>query len=340
MGQVSANASGVGVLSEPLLSVRDLSVAFAESDGTVLPAVDRVSFDVRAGEVLGIVGESGCGKSVTLRSLIGLQLPGCVIGGQALFKNGDLLAQEKEELAGVRGSEIGMIFQDAGSALSPVLSIGSQLTELLRVKRKLSRRDATTEAVSLLARVGIPSATRRMRDYPHQLSGGMRQRVMIALAVAPRPPLLLADEPTTALDVTVQDQVLTLLSDLRQEENMAMILVSHDLSVVGQECDSLAVMYAGRVVEYGAVADVLDSPRHPCTEALMASTLPAEPTADRSRLPSIEGQPPELAELPTGCSFRPRCRYGDERCASASMVLDRAVPEHGSACIAAERVGK
>jgi oligopeptide/dipeptide ABC transporter ATP-binding protein len=306
----------------------------------VIRAADRVSFDVMSGQAVGLVGESGCGKSATLRSLIGLQEPGAILGGEALLSGRDVLTLGKRELEHVRGSEIAMIFQDAGSALTPVLSIGTQLTEVLRVKRGLGRSDAATEAVHLLERVGIPSAARRMRDYPHQLSGGMKQRVMIALALCAKPQLLLADEPTTALDVTIQDQILALLFDLRREDNMAMVLVSHDLGVIAQECDYVAVMYAGRVVEYGTVSDVLDSPRHPYTRALMNSILPTKPVSQHGLLHSIAGQPPELADLATGCSFRPRCAHAEEACAVASMDLDRDIAGHGSACIFPERVGQ
>jgi oligopeptide/dipeptide ABC transporter ATP-binding protein len=323
---------------QPLVRVRDLSVGFAVEDGGVVRAADRVSFDVMAGKTLGLVGESGCGKSVTLRSLIGLQHPGEVLGGEVLLRGRDLLGFDKDALRRVRGSEIAMIFQDPSSALNPVLSIQDQLTEVLRIKRGRSRREALDDAVQLMTRVGIPGARRRIRDYPHQLSGGMRQRLMIALALACRPALLLADEPTTALDVTIQDQILGLLADLQAEYDMAIVLVSHDLGVIAQVCDRVAVMYAGRVVEYGAVTDVLDSPRHPYTEALLSSMPASDPTPDRPVLRTIGGQPPDLADLPSGCSFRSRCSYAEERCAQASMELDAGVPLHGSACLFPERV--
>ncbi|WP_457108922.1 ABC transporter ATP-binding protein [Marmoricola sp. URHA0025 HA25] len=324
--------------AEPLLRVRDLSVAFADPQGRLVHAADSVSFDVQPKQVLGLVGESGCGKSATLRSLIGLSSPGRILSGEVQLNGRDLLRLGIRELERVRGSEIGMVFQDAGSALNPVLSIGAQISEVLRVKRGLGRRDAMKEAVALLDRVGIPSAARRAHEFPHQMSGGMRQRVMIALAVAPRPALLLADEPTTALDVTVQDQVLALLADLREEEGMAMVLVSHDLGVIAQECDAIAVMYAGHLVEYGSVSEVLDSTRHPYTAALMASTLPTDRIKDRQPLASISGQPPQLSDLPEGCPFIPRCGYANADCALVDMTLDKPVPEHGSACVDPERM--
>jgi oligopeptide/dipeptide ABC transporter ATP-binding protein len=323
---------------QPLLRVHDLSVAFAAGYETVVRAADRVSFEVMPGETLGLVGESGCGKSVTLRSVIGLQHPGQILAGEAVMGGRDLLRMSQQELRGVRGSEIAMIFQDPGSALNPVLSVEDQLTEVLRIKRGLSRKAAVEEAADLITRVGISDARRRMRDYPHQLSGGMRQRVMIALALACKPRLLLADEPTTALDVTIQDQILVLLADLKAEYDMAIVLVSHDLGVIAQVCDRVAVMYAGRVVECGAVAEVLDAPRHPYTEALLNSMPPTHPTSQRTILRTIGGQPPDLAELPSGCSFRTRCSYAEERCSAASMDLDACLPLHGTACLFPERV--
>jgi oligopeptide/dipeptide ABC transporter ATP-binding protein len=313
-------------------------VAFADSDGALVRAADRVSFELRAGEVLGIVGESGCGKSVTLRSLIGLQQPGAILGGSVVLDGRDLVQMSDKEMRRVRGASVGMIFQHAGAALNPVLSVGTQLVEVLRAKAGMGRAAAKKEAISLLERVGIPAASQRVHDYPHQLSGGMQQRVMIALALAPRPALMLADEPTTALDVTVQDQVLNLLAELRRENDLAMILVSHDLNVIAQECDRIAVMYAGRVVEYGSANAVLDHPRHPCTMALMESSLSVQTGGPREALSAAGGQPPSLAHLPSGCSFRDACRYADELCGTASMELDREPPEHGSACIEPERM--
>jgi peptide/nickel transport system ATP-binding protein len=322
--------------ASPLLSVRDLSVVFATADGTLIRAASNVGFDVMPGETLGVVGESGSGKSVTLRSLVGLHLPGRIVKGTALLDGLNILGLADEDLDDVRGTKIGMVYQDAGSALNPVVTVGGQLVEVLRVKTRMGRQEAQDTAVSLLSRVGVPSPAERMRDYSHQLSGGLRQRVMIALALAPKPVLLLADEPTTALDVTVQDQVLSLLADLRRDESMAMVLVSHDLGVIAQECDTVAVMYAGYVVEYGGVDEVLESPRHPYTAALMASTLPLERSAVRRPLRPIRGQPPELGSLPSGCPFQDRCQYVHEGCSEAGMELDRAVPAHGTACISPE----
>jgi peptide/nickel transport system ATP-binding protein len=319
----------------PLLEVSDLRVSFPGEAGPVT-AVNDVSFALRAGRTLGLVGESGCGKSVTLRTLIDMAPePARVTGGRVRLDGEDVLGQPRRRLERLRGSRISMIFQDPGASLDPVLSVGTQLTEVLRVKCGLRRHEANAEAVALLERVGIPAAARRVRDYPHQLSGGMRQRVMIALAMATSPDLLLADEPTTALDVTVQDQILALLADLQAETGMAMILVSHDLALIGQHCHEVAVMYAGRIVELGDVDDVLDNPRHPYTAGLLAA-MPDVHEHRGERLVTIGGQPPDLGDLPPGCSFAPRCSHATPDCRTASMALDRA--DHGSACIRAEEV--
>jgi len=318
-----------------LLEVADLEVSFPGMRAPIR-AADAVSFALAPGRTLGLVGESGCGKSVTLRALIGLvPEPGEVTGGTIRFEGHDLRSGSRRELERLRGSRISMIFQDPGASLDPVLSVGTQLVEVLRAKAGLSRQAARRRAVELLDRVGIPAPGRRVHDYPHQLSGGMRQRVMIALAVATDPVLLLADEPTTALDVTIQDQILALLADLQTETGMAMILVSHDLAVIGQCCHDVAVMYAGKVVEFGAVDDVLDHPRHPYTAGLLEA-MPDLQAHHREPLVTIGGQPPDLADLPPGCSFAPRCRHAQDQCASAAMALDR--EDHGSACVRAEEV--
>jgi oligopeptide/dipeptide ABC transporter ATP-binding protein len=225
-----------------------------------------------------------------------------------------------------------MIFQDPGASLNPVYSVGDQIAEVFRIKLGLGKKESAERTTELLRSVGISSPEKRAKDYPHQLSGGMRQRVMIAMAVAPGPELLLADEPTTAVDVTVQEQILSLLVELQQSSGMAVILVSHDLAVIGQTCDEIAVMYAGYVVERGSRDDVINSPRHPYTQALLAAELVFEPGQRRGRLDTIGGQPPDLGDLPPGCPFQPRCRYARPECAGVTMVIDRPAPEHGSAC--------
>ena len=312
--------------------MRGLSTAFPGAEGAVLAAAD-VSFSLAERETKGIVGESGSGKSVTLRSLIGLvPEPGRVIGGEVRWNGRDLLGLAAGELRAIRGREIAMIFQDPTSSLNPVFSIGDQIGEILRLKLGLGRRAARARTVELLDHVGIPAAATRVEAYPHELSGGMRQRVMIAVAIAARPKLLLADEPTTALDVTIQDQILALLAELQHEFGMAMILVSHDLGVVAENCDSVAVMYAGHVVEDAPAVTLFRSPSHPYTSALLRA-LPSIRTAGRrGRLPQISGQPPDLARLPPGCPFRPRCRGSRDACTEVTMELEAAGPGQVTAC--------
>jgi oligopeptide/dipeptide ABC transporter ATP-binding protein len=318
--------------SEPLLRVRGLTAGFPTLRGLAL-AARSVDFDVAAGSSLGLIGESGCGKSVTLRSLIGLvAAPGEVLDGEVRFDGRDLRALTPAQLRHVRGNEISMVFQDPTASLNPVYSIGHQLAEVLRVKRGMRRRAANEESVSLLARVGIPSPRARMRAYPDQLSGGMRQRVMIAIAIACGPRLLLADEPTTSLDVTIQDQILRLLRALREEHGMALIISSHDFGIVAENCDRVAVMYAGSIVESGSARDVLDHPRHPYTRALLAAVPSIDPEEVRGALPAIGGQPPDLAALPPGCPFAARCEHAHQGCRSIPMRLDRSPQGHRSAC--------
>jgi oligopeptide/dipeptide ABC transporter ATP-binding protein len=323
-------------VAAPVIEVRDLSIGFPSASGGV-QAAQEVSFDLYPGETLGLVGESGCGKSVTLRSIIGLvPPPGRVTAGRIVYAGSELTGASRSELGRIRGREISMVFQDPASALNPVLSIGDQLREVLRRARGLGRRTAQAEAVRLLDRVGIASAERRVRDYPHQLSGGMRQRVMIAMAIACEPKVLLADEPTTALDVTIQDQILSLLVDLQAEAGLSVVLVSHDLGVIGQACARVAVMYAGRIVETGSVDDVLERPRHPYTEALLDAVPEVRSDGAVEPLQPIGGQPPALDDLPPGCSFAPRCRYAMPECANFPMTLDRH-PTQPSACLLAHR---
>jgi oligopeptide/dipeptide ABC transporter ATP-binding protein len=317
---------------EPLLEVRDLSIGFPARDGLVL-AADRVSFSVAPGACLGLVGESGCGKSVTLRALVDLvPRPGEILEGSIAWKGADVRTLAPRERHALRGRAIATIFQDPTSSLDPVLTIGDQLVETLRQTGERSRSVLEARAIELLDHVGIPSAPRRLGEYPHQLSGGMRQRVMIALAIATDPSLLLADEPTTALDVTIQDQILALLAGIRAETAMAMILVSHDMGVIARDADEIAVMYAGRIVEHGPADAVLHRARHPYTRGLLAAIPRLEPRRAGVPLVPIAGQPPDLADLPPGCPFGPRCPEARPACTGVPMLLDAPPPEHGSAC--------
>jgi oligopeptide/dipeptide ABC transporter ATP-binding protein len=316
----------------PLLEVRNLHTAFAGVQGSVLAAAG-VSFSLGEGETKGLVGESGSGKSVTLLSLLGLvPEPGCVVEGEVLWRGRDLLRLGSDELRAIRGREISMIFQDPTSCLNPVYTIGEQIAETLRIKLGMGGRAARARATELLDHVGIPAAKSRLGSYPHELSGGMRQRVMIAIAIACEPQLLLADEPTTALDVTIQDQILALLAELQHEYRMAMVLVSHDLGVVAQNCDSVAVMYAGHVVEDAPAEALFRTPRHPYTIALLKALPTIRRAGSRGRLPQISGQTPDLSQLPAGCPFRPRCSSARAECAEVTMEPLSVGPSHLSAC--------
>jgi oligopeptide/dipeptide ABC transporter ATP-binding protein len=314
-----------------LLDVRGLTIGFPAGAGLLL-AADRIDFRVAAGRTVGLVGESGCGKSVTLRSLLGLvPYPGEVLAGQIRWEGEDLLTASKKRLAGLRGTEISMIFQDPTSCLNPVFSVGNQMIETLRKRGGLGRREARSRSIELLDRVGVPSPERRLDSYPHELSGGMRQRVMIAIAISTRPKLLLADEPTTALDVTTQEQILVLLKDFQAENGMAIVLVSHDLGVISETCDEVVVMYAGRMLEAGLDRAVMRHPRHPYTRGLIEA-MPSLEISDEPPPVPIPGQPPNLADLPPGCPFAPRCAYHREECAEIPVTLDAGLVEHGSAC--------
>jgi oligopeptide/dipeptide ABC transporter ATP-binding protein len=314
-----------------LLDVRGLTIGFPAGAGLLL-AADRIDFRVAAGRTVGLVGESGCGKSVTLRSLLGLvPYPGEVLAGEIRWEGEDLLTTSKKRLAALRGTEISMIFQDPTSCLNPVFSIGNQMIETLRKRGGLGKREARSRAIELLDRVGVPSPERRLDSYPHELSGGMRQRVMIAIAISTRPKLLLADEPTTALDVTTQEQILVLLKDFQAENGMAIVLVSHDLGVISETCDEVVVMYAGRMLEAGLDEAVMRHPRHPYTRGLIEA-MPSLEISDEPPPVPIPGQPPNLADLPPGCPFGPRCEYRREECAGIPVTLDADLLEHGSAC--------
>jgi oligopeptide transport system ATP-binding protein len=323
-----------------LLEVDGLAVEFRTPDG-VVRAVNGVSFSVEAGETLAVLGESGSGKSVTAQAVMGLldSPPAFVTAGAVRYRGRDLLAAGDEERRRVRGRSLAMVFQDPLTALNPVFTVGFQLGEMFRVHQGAGRAEARRRAVGLLERVGIPSARERLSDYPHHFSGGMRQRVMIAMALALGPEVLLADEPTTALDVTVQAQILDLLGDLQAETGMGLVLITHNLGVAAETADRVVVMYAGRVVETGPAAEVLVSPRHPYTLGLLRSV----PRGGRSqgRLDPIPGAPPSLAAIPSGCPFHPRCPFATDRCPAELPGLDPlpGAPGRRSACFYAEDLG-
>jgi oligopeptide/dipeptide ABC transporter ATP-binding protein len=327
-----------------LLEVRDLHTYFRTRAGEVR-AVDGVSFDVESGQMLGIVGESGCGKSVTMLSIMGLiQPPGRVVEGSAVFMGRDLIKLKGKQMEDIRGRDIGMIFQDPMTSLNPTLTIGTQITESLRRHQGMDKKQARKRAAELLDEVHIPNAARRLNDYPHRYSGGMRQRVMIAIAIACNPKLLIADEPTTALDVTVQAGVLDLLHELRQEHDMGVIIITHDMGVVAETANDIIVMYAGQIVEHAPALDLFDRPEHPYTEALLAALPQLEGERVREgRLVSIPGRPPDLIAPPPGCRFAPRCAYaGHDDCAVIQPELREIRPDHWvrSQHPASERVGE
>ena len=300
-------------MADPLLEVRNLKVSFRTEDGTV-QAVDGVSLTLAEGETLGIVGESGSGKSVTMMSVMRLITdPNARFEGQVLYKGRDLMALTQEQIRGIRGAGIAMIFQDPMTSLNPVYRVGWQIAEQIQAHDKVSKQAAHARTIDLLKSVGIPHASERVDDYPHQFSGGMRQRVMIAMALACNPSILIADEPTTALDVTIQAQIVDLLDRLRDVHGSAIILITHDLGVVADIADEILVMYAGRIVEQGAKRDVFSDPLHPYTWGLLAS-IPRVDQPRPTRLSSIKGAPPSLIDLPAGCAFRPRCRHAFDRC--------------------------
>ena len=305
----------------PVLSVRDLRVGFATDDGQVR-AVDGVSFDVARSEVLAIVGESGCGKSVTAQTLIGLtRSANATITGSVLFDGRDLITLPDKELQKIRGARIAMVFQDPMTSLNPVYRVGDQIAEAIRAHREVSKASAIDRAAELLGMVGIPNPQRRVRDYPHEFSGGMRQRVMIAMALALEPEVLIADEPTTALDVTIQAQILGLLRTLNREKNTAVVLITHDLGVVAELADRVVVMYAGQVVEQARVDALFADPRHPYTRGLLAS-IPRLDGPVGQRLPQIPGHPPSLLNPPSGCRFAARCPEVFADCAAPPPLVD------------------
>jgi len=316
-------------MAETLLSVEHLTTVFDTSRGPV-PAVDDVSFEIRAGETLGLVGESGSGKSVTALSIIRLvERPGRIAGGRLLFKGRDLLTLDERHMREIRGAEIALIFQEPMTALNPVFTIGDQIAETLLVHDRATRREARTQAIELLEAVRIPNAASRVRDYPHQLSGGMRQRVLIAMALACRPSLVIADEPTTALDVTIQAQILDLLREMKSAFNLSLLLITHDLGVVAETADRVAVMYAGRIVETGPVRAIFRAPSHPYTRGLLASIPGGAPG---QRLRAIEGSVPLLGALPPGCAFNPRCPDRFDPCTTEPPPDYATGAEHAAKC--------
>ena len=323
---------GPAPVLQPVLDVRGLKTVFKTRSGEV-HAVNDVSFDVRPGELLGVVGESGSGKSVTMMSLIGLlpSPPADIRGGEVLFEGNDLLTTDAETLRKVRGGRIGFIFQDPMTSLNPVFNVGFQIMEPLRRHMGLSKADARIRAAELLELVGIPDAQRRLKDYPHQFSGGMRQRVMIAIALACDPKVLIADEPTTALDVTIQAQILELVKDLREKLGMAIIWITHDLGVIAGIADRVMVMYGGQVVEQAPTRELFGNPQHPYTRALL-ETIPTVRGARPDKLNVIEGQPPILGAAPTACAFRDRCQYRFARCDAENPSRTPAGPGHDAAC--------
>ena len=326
----------------PLLQINNLKTHFF-SDGTVTKAVDGVSYDVEAGETVALVGESGCGKSVSSLSVMQLipQPPGKIVDGEILFDGQNLLSLNREEMRRMRGREIAMIFQEPMTSLNPVISIETQLTEAMTLQLGITSNQARKKGIDLLERVGIPEPEVRVRQYPHEFSGGMRQRVMVAMALSCEPKLIIADEPTTALDVTIQAQILDLLEDLAGSLGMALIVITHNLGIVARYCTRVNLMYAGKIIEQGSRDEIFFDPRHPYTLGLMRS-VPRLDRPSEAKLEAIEGEPPDLIDLPAGCSFAPRCRYIIERCTEdiPPLALTNGSEGHVSACWVAESLGK
>jgi oligopeptide/dipeptide ABC transporter ATP-binding protein len=322
-----------------LLEIKGLKTQFFTSAG-VVQAVDGITYDVAPGETVAVVGESGCGKSVSAMSILRLipNPPGKIVDGSIFFDGKDLLALSDKEMRDIRGRDIGMIFQEPMTSLNPVLSIERQLTETLEEHLDVTKEAARARALELLGLVGISEPERRLKQYPHHLSGGMRQRVMIAMALACEPKLIIADEPTTALDVTIQAQILELMKELTRKLGVAMIIITHNLGVVARYADRVNVMYAGRIIESGTAEEIYHNPKHPYTLALLRS-VPRMDVARGNKLHPVDGQPPDLTKLDDGCAFRPRCAFASEQCAKAKPALEEVEPGHISACWEKERVG-
>mgnify|MGYP000396419023 CR=1 FL=1 len=318
----------------PLLAVEELKTFFFTSEGTYR-AVDGVSFQIGEGRTLGLVGESGCGKSVTSLSILRLipDPPGRIVSGRILYRGQDLLALPERDMRRIRGNKISMIFQEPMTSLNPVFTVGDQIAEVFQVHRRMSKREARQEAVRMLETVKIPGAAQRASEYPHQMSGGMRQRVMIAMALACNPDLLIADEPTTALDVTVQAQILNLMEELKDRFGSSILMITHDLGVIAEISDHVAVMYAGQIVEYAAVADLFASPLHPYTLGLMKSVPRIDDIRQQKRLYSIDGSVPDAANYPEGCRFHPRCPFATAECRLTEPALEPVGNGHSVRCI-------
>ena len=330
-GRKDLNDKGDRRMPNKLLEVKGLKTYFYTDEG-VVPAVDGVSFSIDEGETLGIVGESGCGKSITALSIMRLLQtpPGKIAGGEILFKGEDLLQKKESEMERIRGNEISMIFQEPMTSLNPVCTCGYQIAEVIRLHRKLDRKQAMEKAVDMLRLVGIPDPQRRSNEYPHQMSGGMRQRVMIAIALACQPKLLIADEPTTALDVTIQAQILELIKSLKNEMDMSMMMITHDLGVVAGIADKVAVMYAGKIVEQGNVISLFKNPQHPYTKGLLAS-IPRL-NQKKEKLHVIQGMVPNPHQMPQGCRFHPRCEYKQDICLKEQPPIMQTDEGHQVAC--------
>lgn len=322
-------------LNSRVLEIRNLKTYFFTPEG-VAKAVDGVSFTLHQGETLGLVGESGCGKTVTALSILRLipSPPGRIVGGQVLLEERDLIPMAEAELRRIRGNQISMIFQEPMTSLNPVFTIGNQIAEVLTLHQGLNHWDATARAVELLDRVGIPSPERRVKEYPHQLSGGMRQRAMIAMALACNPRVLIADEPTTALDVTIQAQILDLMGRLKEEFQTAILLITHDLGIVAETAKRVVVMYAGKVVEEASVQEIFENPKHPYTQGLLKSIprIDHHLGSQRERLREIPGTVPNLLRLPGGCPFHPRCPVAIERCSREEPLLEPKGEDHLASC--------
>jgi oligopeptide transport system ATP-binding protein len=321
-----------------LLEIKDLATYFYTPEG-VVKAVDSISYDLEEGEILGLVGESGCGKSVSALSLMRLiQKPGRIVSGEAIFDGTDVLNVSDPEMRKIRGKDMAMIFQEPMTSLNPVLTIGKQLTETVELHLGYNKKEAEDRATELLQMVGIPEGRTRLQDYPHQFSGGMRQRVMIAMAMSCNPKLLIADEPTTALDVTIQAQILELMQRLGREHGTSNLIITHNLGVVARYADRVNVMYAGKIIERGTALEIYKNPRHPYTIGLLNS-VPRLDEPLKEKLIPIEGQPPDLIMLPQGCAFRARCKFAIEKCATEIPELLEVSNGHTAACFVADQLG-